>query len=55
MGRASQLTLVLVAAMLGSAVLAAAALGHASLLSSKPRAGQVLERSPPRVVLVFDE
>jgi copper transport protein len=46
---------VLVAAMLGSAVLAATALGHAKLLESKPRAGQVLERSPPRVVLVFDE
>jgi copper transport protein len=55
MRRASQLTLVLVAAMLGSSVLAATALGHAKLLESKPRAGQVLERSPPRVVLVFDE
>ncbi len=45
----------LVAALLGSAVLAATALGHASLLSSKPKAGQVLERSPRTMVLVFDE
>jgi copper transport protein len=52
---ASKLTLALVAAMLGSAVLAATALGHAKLLESNPKAGQVLERSPPRVVLVFDE
>jgi uncharacterized membrane protein YtjA (UPF0391 family) len=33
---ASKLTLALVAAMLGSAVLAATALGHAKLLESKP-------------------
>jgi copper transport protein len=52
---ASQLALVLVAAVLGSAVLAATAMGHAKLLESKPRAGQVLERSPRTVVLVFDE
>jgi copper transport protein len=52
---ASKLTLALVAAMLGSAVLAATALGHAKLLESKPKAGQVLERSPRTVLLVFDE
>jgi copper transport protein len=52
---ASTLTLALVAAMLGSAVLAATALGHAKLLESKPKAGQVLERSPRTVLLVFDE
>src|ERR687894_2349315 len=51
----SKLTLAVAAALLGSAVLAAAALGHASLLSSKPKAGQVLERSPRTMVLVFDE
>ena len=52
---ASKLTLALVAALLGSAVLAATALGHAKLLESKPKAGQVLERSPRTVLLVFDE
>jgi copper transport protein len=52
---ASQLTLALVAALLGGAVLAATALGHATLLESKPKPGQVLERSPRTVVLVFDE
>jgi copper transport protein len=52
---ASKLTLALVAAMLGSAVLAATALGHAKLVESKPKAGQVLERSPRTVLLVFDE
>ncbi|MGH2746094.1 MAG: copper resistance CopC/CopD family protein [Thermoleophilaceae bacterium] len=52
---ASKLTLALVAALLGIAVLAATALGHATLLESKPKAGQVLERSPRAVVLVFDE
>jgi copper transport protein len=51
----SQLALALVAALLGSAVLAATALGHATLLESKPKPGQVLERSPRTVVLVFDE
>jgi copper transport protein len=55
MRRARNLTLALVAALLGSAVLAATALGHAKLLESKPAAGQLLERSPPAVVLVFDE
>jgi copper transport protein len=55
MRSARQLTLALVAALLGFAVLAATALGHATLLESKPRAGQVLERSPRTVVLVFDE
>lgn len=52
---ALRLILALVAALLGSAVLAVPALGHASLLASKPKAGAVLERSPPRVLLVFDE
>jgi copper transport protein len=41
--------------MLVFAVLAAAALGHAKLLESFPKAGQVLERSPRAVVLVFNE
>jgi copper transport protein len=52
---ASKLTLALVAAMLGIAALAATALGHATLLGSKPKAGQVLERSPRTVLLIFDE
>jgi copper transport protein len=52
---ARRLSLALVAALLGLAVLAAAALGHATLLESKPKAGQVLERSPRTVQLVFDE
>jgi copper transport protein len=52
---ASRLTLALVAALLGSAGLAATALGHAELLESKPRPGQVLERPPRTVLLVFDE
>jgi copper transport protein len=51
----SRLALALVAALLGSAVLAATALGHAKLLESKPKAGQALERSPRTVLLVFDE
>src|SRR5918999_4840504 len=52
---ASKLTLALLAAMLGIAALAATALGHATLLGSKPKAGQVLERSPRTVLLIFDE
>src|SRR5918996_4397454 len=52
---ARRLTLALLAALLGGAVLAATALGHAKLLGSKPRAGQVLERSPRTMVLVFNE
>jgi copper transport protein len=52
---AARLALALAAAMLGFAVLAAAASGHAKLLGSTPKAGQVLERSPRAVVLVFDE
>jgi copper transport protein len=51
----SRLALALTAALLGAAVFAGTALGHATLLKSKPRAGQVLERSPRTVVLVFDE
>jgi copper transport protein len=50
-----RLTIALLAALLGSAALAATALGHATLLESKPKAGQVLERSPRAVLLVFDE
>jgi copper transport protein len=41
--------------LLGGAVFASPALGHAKLLESRPKAGQVLERSPRTVVLVFDE
>jgi copper transport protein len=52
---AAKLILALVAALLGGAALAATALGHATLLESKPKQGQVLERSPRTVVLVFDE
>jgi copper transport protein len=52
---AARLTLALVAVLLGSAGLAATALGHATLLESKPKAGQMLERSPRTVLLVFDE
>src|SRR5918999_168511 len=52
---ASKLTLALVAAMLGSAVLAATALGHAKLLESKPKAGPGLGGPPRPVLLVFDE
>lgn len=48
-------TVALAAAMLGLAVLPAAAFGHAKLLESRPKAGQVLERSPRTVVLVFNE
>src|SRR5687767_5649576 len=42
-------------ALLGSMVLAVTALGHADLLRTAPRDGQVLERSPRTVVLTFDE
>jgi copper transport protein len=52
---ASKLTLALAAATLSLAVLAASAEGHATLLGSKPKPGQVLERSPRTVLLVFDE
>jgi copper transport protein len=52
---ASKLTLQLIAALVGIAVLAATALGHATLLDSQPKSGQVLERSPHTVQLVFDE
>jgi copper transport protein len=41
--------------MLTGAVFASLALGHAKLVESRPKAGQVLERSPRTVVLVFDE
>src|ERR687896_1222560 len=55
MRRVSRPALALVVALLGSAVFAATALGHAALLESKPKPGQVLERSPRAVMLVFDE
>jgi len=55
MRHASKLILALVAVLLGGAVLAATALGHAKLLESKPKAGELLERSPRTVLLVFDE
>jgi copper transport protein len=42
-------------ALLGSMMLAVTALGHAELLRTAPRDGQVLERSPRTVVLTFDE
>jgi copper transport protein len=41
--------------MLGVAALPTAALGHAKLVESRPKAGQVLERSPRTVLLLFDE
>jgi hypothetical protein len=50
---ASRLTVALTVMMLAGAVFASAALGHAKLLESRPKAGQVLERSPRAVVLVL--
>lgn len=41
--------------MLGLGVFATTAVGHAKLLESRPKAGQILERSPRTVVLVFNE
>jgi copper transport protein len=52
---ASRLALALCAALLAGAALAASAAGHAKLLESRPAAGDVLERSPRTVLLVFDE
>src|SRR5688572_11881748 len=52
---ASRLALAVVAAVLGSAMLASSAFAHADLLRVSPRDGQVLERSPRAVVLTFDE
>ena len=42
-------------ALLVSMVLAVTAFGHAELLRTAPRDGQVLERSPRTVVLTFNE
>jgi copper transport protein len=43
------------AALLASTVLAATAFGHAELVRTEPRQGQVLERPPRTVVLTFNE
>ena len=51
----AKLVLSVVAALVGAALLPAAALAHADLLGSKPKAGQVLDRSPHRFLLLFDE
>jgi methionine-rich copper-binding protein CopC len=50
-----RLALAVLAAIVASALVAAAAFAHAQLLGSKPRHGETLERSPARVVLTFDE
>jgi len=42
-------------ALLAAMVLAATAFGHADLLRTEPRQGQVLERPPRAVVLTFNE
>jgi copper transport protein len=51
----SRMALALCGALLAGAALAASAAGHAKLLESRPAAGDVLERSPRTVLLVFDE
>jgi copper transport protein len=51
----AKLVVAVVAALLGAASLPAAALAHADLLGSNPKAGQVLDRSPSRFLLRFDE
>jgi copper transport protein len=51
----SRLAVGLAAALLALALLAATAFAHATLLGSKPRNGQTLERAPARVLLEFDE
>jgi copper transport protein len=43
------------AALVGSLVLAVTAFGHAELLSTQPREGQVLKRPPRVVTLTFNE
>ena len=50
-----RLTVAAIGALLGSMALAATASGHADLLRTDPRQGQVLERVPRAVVLTFDE
>ena len=55
MHAASRLTVAVAAAVVAAAVFAAAALGHADLLGTKPRAGATLGRSPQAFVLTFDE
>ena len=52
---AIRVALVVVAAALASVTFASPAFAHAELLSSSPRDGQVVERSPRVVVLTFDE
>jgi methionine-rich copper-binding protein CopC len=50
-----RLSAVCTAALLASTVLAATAFGHAELVRTEPRPGQVLERPPRTVVLTFNE
>jgi len=51
----NQFLLLTTALLLAAVLLPAAALGHAELLYSKPKAGQVLDRSPSMFLLVFEE
>jgi copper transport protein len=51
----SRLVLFMAVALLASLAVVVDAFAHAELLGSKPRPGQVLERSPRAVVLTFDE
>src|SRR5215207_4523944 len=50
-----RLTAAAAGALLGSMALAVTAFGHAELLRTEPRHGQVLERPPRAVVLTFNE
>jgi len=50
-----RLTAAASAALIGSLALAVTAFGHAELLSTQPREGQVLKRAPRAVVLTFNE
>jgi copper transport protein len=50
-----QFLLLTAALLLAGALVPAGASGHAELLYSKPKAGQVLDRSPNRFLLVFEE
>ena len=52
---AIRVALAVAAVTLAAAMLATTAFAHTELLSSSPRDGQVLERSPRVVVLTFDE
>jgi copper transport protein len=51
----SQSLLLTAALLLATALFPVAASGHAELLYSKPKSGQVLDRSPSRFLLVFEE